>query len=92
MNKNFERLRLCLDKRGKEWYNKIDVMINEMKLEIYRIYFEIEIVLNKQEEEIKYSIIDMIKSIVELKRVFDFSDVCFVFEYKFRNCEFKKLF
>lgn len=35
MNKNFERLRLFLDKWEKEWYNKIDVMINEMKLEIY---------------------------------------------------------
>lgn len=91
MNKNSERLRSCLDKRGKEWHNKIDAMINEMKLEIYRTHSEIETALNKQEEEIKHSITDMTKSIVELKRVLDSSDACLVSEYKSRNCEFKKL-
>lgn len=91
MNKNSERLRSFLDKRGKEWHNEIDAMINEMKFEIYRTHSEIKTALNKQEEEMKHSITEMTKIIVELKRVLDSSDACLVSEYKSRNCEFKKL-
>lgn len=91
MDKNSERLRSFLDKRGKEWHNEIDAIINEMKFEIYRTNHEFQTTLNKQEEEIKHSISEIAKSIVDLKKSLDSNDVCLVSEYKSRNSEFKKL-
>lgn len=68
-------------------YRKGDFV--KRKFDFDKIYFNCFFILEKWKVEIKYNIIDILLSIVYLKKLLEFGDFIFI-NYKFRNLDFRK--
>lgn len=67
-------------------------MIQKFKDDLDKMDFKNLEVLFKQENKIKYIILEIIESIVGYKKLLNFDDVILFFVYKLRNIELKRLF
>lgn len=69
-------------------YRKGDFV--KRKFDFDKIYFNCFFILEKWRVEIEYNIIDILLSIVYLKKLLEFGDFIFIKNYKFRNLDFRK--
>lgn len=92
VKENIQKLIIVIDKYGDELYREIDNIINEMKFDFEKMEFYNIKVLKIYKNNIISVIFEIIKNIVDLKKLLKCSYINFnyVFGYKFRNVEFKR--
>lgn len=66
--------------------------MDKLKLDVEEREFKYLIVLNRKEKEYECSILEIIRNIFELKKLLKFNDFSFVFVYRLRNVEFRRIF
>lgn len=91
LDKGYEKLTAEIFKHGEEWHKEIDVIITNMKTEIYKIKIKHKDILQKHLDEIKQiqSLID--QTAQTLKEIEESNEVSMTIEYKSKNSEFSKL-
>lgn len=90
-NRNTEKLKSAINRRGEDWHREIDNIIRKMISDIENTVSEKLVVLEKQEVEINHSLSEIILNINELKKLLDSNDANFLSKYKSRNAEFRRL-
>lgn len=91
LEKNSRKLKSDVDKHGDEWHKAIDTVIQKYKSDIDEMNKTKEAILNKHEDEIKHTILEIKQSILDYKRRIGSFDFYFVSLYKSRNSEFRSL-
>ena len=88
--KNSQKLTAELMKHGEALYKEIDIIIQSKQAEIDVIDSKHQAVLDKQEDAINDTIIEIKQVIQDLKSLLDTSDVSLVSKYQSRIKEFRK--
>ncbi|XP_052680700.1 uncharacterized protein LOC128161464 [Crassostrea angulata] len=91
LDKGYGKLTAAIFKHGEEWHKEIDVIITNMKTEIYEIKIKHKDILQKHLDEIKQiqSLID--QTAQTLKEIEESNEVSMTIGYKSKNSEFSKL-
>ncbi|XP_078340466.1 uncharacterized protein LOC144627378 [Crassostrea virginica] len=91
VNKHSQKLTTALDKQGEALHTEIETIIQGMKSDIDDMDAQHKAVIDQQEVAINHTIIEITKAILDLKRLLDTSNVCFVSDYTSRTEEFRSL-
>nr|XP_022307827.1 tripartite motif-containing protein 45-like [Crassostrea virginica] len=91
VNKHSQNLTTALDKQGEALHTEIDTIIQRMKSEIDDMNAQHKAAIDQQEKAINRIIPEITNAILDLKRLMDTSDVCFVSKYTSRTEEFRSL-
>ena len=89
--KRSQKLTIALDKQGEALHKEIDNVIQEMKSEIDDMDAQHIEAIDRQEDAINRTIIDITQIIQDLKRLLDTSDLSLVSKYTSRTFEFRSL-
>ncbi|XP_062604330.1 uncharacterized protein LOC134266111 [Saccostrea cucullata] len=85
------RLITAVTTQGEYWHKEINSVVDKQKSEIGDLKKKLLIALDEQENEIKKNISELEKSILDLKKILDSSDISLTSAYKTRNAEFRSL-
>lgn len=91
LNRNKEKLMSDVNERGEERHRVIDNIIKILKSDIDKTESKHLAVLQKHEDEINQSTLEITQRIGELNKLLDYNDVCILSRYKSRNAELRKL-
>lgn len=91
LEKNSRKLKSDVDKHGDECHKAIDTVIQKYKSGIDEMNKTKEAILNKHEDEIKHTILEIKQSILDHKKRISSFDFYFVSLYKSKNSEFRSL-
>lgn len=91
LNRNKEKLMSDVNERGEERHRVIDNIIKILKSDIDKTESKHLAVLQRHEDEINQSTLEITQRIGELNKLLDYNDVCILSRYKSRNAELRKL-
>ncbi|XP_078310304.1 uncharacterized protein LOC111137156 [Crassostrea virginica] len=86
-----QNLKTALNEQGEALHTEIDIVLQRMKSEIDDMDAHHIAAIDRQEDAINHTILEMTQVILDLKTLLNSSDVCLVSEYTSRAAEFKNL-
>ena len=90
-NKYFQRLITALDRQREALHKEIDIIIQGMVSDINEMKAQHKAAIDKREDAINRTIIEIKRVILDLNKFLDNTDVCLVSEYTSRTEEFRSL-
>lgn len=91
MSETSRKFKSAIEKQGKDLHKEIDTIIEKMKSYIDKTDSKNRIFLNKKEQQITRSILNIKKNIDDLNRLFKSNDFSLVSAYKSRNADFRRV-
>ena len=91
LGRKSQKLKSALNNQREALQKEIDVIFKNMQSKIEELDCKYLSDIDKQEIDIKHAIDEITEVILDLKRLLEAGDVCFVSKYKSRNSTFGKL-